>query len=78
MEAIIGKYRVRMEESYLILTHDTRVSFDLTLNEALWLMEFIRLYQGATATAQRDSETDDEQEVDLDEQSRSDSVQTRE
>ncbi len=56
MEAIIGKYRVRMEEAGLILTHTTRVSFDLTFDEAIGLMEFIRVYEGAIAAARRDTE----------------------
>jgi hypothetical protein len=55
MEAIIGKYRVRMEESYLILTHTTSISFDLTLDETVGLMEFIKVYQAAIAAAQRDT-----------------------
>lgn len=55
MEAIIGKYRVRMEEARLILTHTTRLSFDLTMDEALGLMDFIKVYQPAIAAAQRDT-----------------------
>lgn len=56
MDAIIGKYRVRMEETGLILTHSTRFSFDLTLDEVVRLMEFIKVYQAAIAAAQRDIE----------------------
>jgi hypothetical protein len=47
MDAIIGKYRVSMEETGLILTHPAGISFDLTLKEAIELMEFIRVYQDA-------------------------------
>ncbi len=56
MEAIIGKYIVRMEEARLILTHTTRLSFDLTMDEAVGLMDFIKVYQPAIAAAQRDTE----------------------
>jgi len=56
MDAIIGRYKARMEETGLILTHPTGVSFDLTLEETVWLMEFIKGYQSAIAVAQRDTE----------------------
>ena len=55
MDAIIGKYRVRMEEIGLILTHPTRFSFDLTLDEVVRFTEFINLYKDAIALAQRDT-----------------------
>jgi hypothetical protein len=71
MEAIIGKYRVRMEETSLILTHATGISFDLTLDEAVGLMEFIKVYQAAIAAAQRDTEPRIERIV-VDKQSSSD------
>ena len=54
MDAIIGKYMVRMEETSLILTHPARFSFDLTLDEAVRLMEFIKVNQAAIVAAQRD------------------------
>jgi hypothetical protein len=54
MDAIIGRYRVHIEETGLILTHPTRISFDLTLDEAKGLMEFIKVYQDASAAAQQD------------------------
>jgi hypothetical protein len=56
MEAIIGKYRVRMEETSLILTHAAGISFDLTLDEAVGLVEFIKVYRSAIAIAQCDTE----------------------
>ena len=56
MDAIIGKYRVRMEETGLILTHPTRLSFDLTLDEVVRLTEFINVYKDAIALALRDTE----------------------
>jgi hypothetical protein len=54
MDAIIGKYRARIEETGLILTHPTRISFDLTLDEAKGLMELIKVYQDARAAAQHE------------------------
>ncbi len=56
MDAIIGKYRARMEETGLILTHPTGLSFELTLDETVELMEFIKVYQAAIAAVQRDTE----------------------
>ena len=56
MDTIIVKYRARIEESCLILTHPTRLSFELTLDEAVELMEFIKVYQAAIAAAQRQTE----------------------
>jgi hypothetical protein len=56
MDAIIGKYRARMEETGLILTHPTGLSFELTLDETVELMEFIKVYQAAIAAVQHDTE----------------------
>src|SRR5689334_15130576 len=55
MDAIIGKYRVSMEGTALILTHPAGISFDLTLDEAVELMEFISVYQDAIATMLHDT-----------------------
>ena len=55
MDALIGKYRARMEETGLILTHPTGLSFELTLDETVELMEFIRVYQDAIATMLHDT-----------------------
>jgi hypothetical protein len=54
MDAIIGKYRARIEETGLILTHPTGISFDLTLDEEVGLMGLIKVYQDARAAAQQD------------------------
>jgi hypothetical protein len=56
MDAIIGKYRARVEETGLILTHPTGLSFELTLDKTVELMEFIKVYQAAIAAVQRDTE----------------------
>jgi hypothetical protein len=52
MEAMIGKYRARMKKSGLALIHPVGFNFDLTLDEAVELMEFIDDCRGAIVTAQ--------------------------
>lgn len=47
MDAIIGKYRVRMEDSRLIITHSAGISFDLTMDEAQGLWYFLNVYSQA-------------------------------
>lgn len=56
MDVLIGKYKFRVEEWGLILTHPVGMSFDLTLEEAEGLMEFIKSYRAAIAVAQCDTE----------------------
>jgi hypothetical protein len=77
MDAMIGKYRAHMEETGLVLTHPTGISFDLTLDEAKWLMEFIKVYQYTRADAEHDTEPRIEKVV-VDEESSSDTDQTSE
>jgi hypothetical protein len=55
MDAIIGRYRARMEEMGLVLTHSSGISFDLTAVEALELMDFIRVYRQALMTTERET-----------------------
>ena len=56
MYVIIGKYGVLMDETGLVLTHPTGISFHLTPDEAEGIMRFIKVYQDAMATEQRDTE----------------------
>ena len=56
MDVIIRKYRLHMEENVLVLTHPAGISFDLTLDEAIGLMEAIKVYKDAKSLAQRDTE----------------------
>ena len=56
LDAIVGRYRVRMEESGMILTHPSGISFDLTADEALSLHEFIGIYRKTLEIADRDTE----------------------
>jgi hypothetical protein len=53
MDAIIGRYKVRMEDSGLILTHPSGISFDITADEALDLQDFLKVYRRALFTSER-------------------------
>ncbi len=55
MNAIIGRYKARMEDSGLILTHPAGISFDLTVNEALELLEFLKIHRQALITTERET-----------------------
>ena len=55
MDAIIGRYKAHMEESGLVLTHPTGICFDFTIEEALDLLDFIKVYQRALVTKERDT-----------------------
>ncbi len=72
MDAIIGRYRVRMEEMGLVLTHSSGISFDLTAEEALDLMDFIKVYRQALMTTERETNPELERIV-IDEEIRIDS-----
>jgi hypothetical protein len=59
MDAIIGRYRVRMEENGLTLKHAAGINFDLTVEETLGLFDFINVYRETLLTLrQADPETD--------------------
>ena len=45
MDAMIGRYRACMEQTGLILRHATGISFDLTPDETLGLLNFLNAYQ---------------------------------
>jgi hypothetical protein len=72
MDAIIGRYRARMEEMGLVLTHSSGISFDLTAEEALDLMDFIKVYRHALMTTERETNPQLESIV-IDEEMRIDS-----
>jgi len=63
MDAIIGRYRVRMEEMGLVLKHATGISFDLTPEETLHLLDFINAYRQTLLLMQQDSGHDTEPEL---------------
>ncbi len=43
---------MRMEETMLVITHPTGISFDLTLDETLVLADFIAVYRQTLLTLQ--------------------------
>lgn len=47
MDRMIGKYRARMKETGLVLIHPVGISFDLSPDQAVELMEFIDGFQDA-------------------------------
>ena len=55
MDAIIGRYKVRIESGSLVLTHPAGISFDLTPDEALELQDFIKVYRQALITRERET-----------------------
>jgi hypothetical protein len=56
MDAIIGRYQVNMEEARLVLKHPSGISFDLTSQEALDLLDFINIYRKAMLTLGRETD----------------------
>ena len=56
IDAIIGRYRVRMEKTGLVLTHPSGICFDLTAEEAIGLLEFVRVYRKSLLAAERDTD----------------------
>lgn len=55
MDAIIGRYKVRMGDSGLVLTHPSGISFDMTADEALELSDFLKVYRRTLITAERET-----------------------
>lgn len=45
MDAILGRYRVRVNDTGLVLTHPAGISFDITANEALAFLDFLESHQ---------------------------------
>ena len=56
MDAIIGRYRAHMEETGLILIHATGISFELTVDETLGLLNFINVYRQTLLTMQEEQD----------------------
>jgi hypothetical protein len=55
MYAIIGRYKVSMEDTGLIIKHGAGIAFDLTPGETLGLLDFMKAYQ-QTLISIRDAE----------------------
>jgi hypothetical protein len=56
MDAIMGRYRVHLERTGLVLSHEAGLSFDLTPDETLWLLDFINVYRQTLITIQRETD----------------------
>ncbi len=46
MDAIIGRYKVGLKETGLILKHETGIAFELTIEETLGFFSFLNAYHG--------------------------------
>ena len=55
MDAIIGRYKVRMEDSGIILTHPSGISFEIKAEEALILYDFLKVYRQTLLTTERET-----------------------
>lgn len=62
MDAIIGRYRARMEETGLVLRHPSGINFDLTPEETLGLSDFINVYKQTLIALERERDLEVEQE----------------
>ena len=58
MDAIIGRYKVRVEDSGIVLTHPSGISFEITAEEALDLQDFLKIYRQALLTSERETNPD--------------------
>ena len=56
MDAIIGRYRLRMEETGLLLKHEAGIIFDMTPSETLGLLNFISAYRENLETVEGETE----------------------
>lgn len=56
MDAIIGRYRIGIERTGLILKHQSGIIFDLTPEEALAFLDFIRVFRETLSTMERDTD----------------------
>ncbi len=55
MDAIIGRYKVRVEDLGIVLTHPSGISFEITAEEALDLQDFLKVYRQTLLTSERET-----------------------
>ena len=55
MDAIIGRYKVRMEDTGIVLTHPSGISFEIKAEEALDLQNFLKIYRQTLLTSERET-----------------------
>ena len=64
MDAIVGRYRVRLEEDgLLVLKHPSGICFDLTVEETLEFLDFISVYRKALLAIDQDENRDTDPEL---------------
>ena len=56
MDAIIGRYRVNIEETGIVLKHQSGICFDLGPDEALGILDFIKAYRQTLVMMERDTD----------------------
>ena len=52
MDAIIGRYKVRIEDEGIVLTHPSGISFEITSKEALDLQDLLKVYRQTLQTTE--------------------------
>ena len=55
MDAIIGRFKVRVEDLGIVLTHPSGISFEITADEALDLQDFLKVYRQTLLTSERET-----------------------
>jgi hypothetical protein len=63
MDAIIGRYKVSLEETGLILKHGTGIAFELTIEETLGFFSFLNVYHETLLTLKDDDEPETEKMI---------------
>lgn len=56
MDAIIGRYRAQIEESGIVLKHQSGICFDLLPDEALGILDFIKAYRQTLVMMERNTD----------------------
>jgi len=56
MDAIIGRYRVHIEETGIVLKHQSGICFDLSPDEALGILDFIKAYRQTLVAMERNTD----------------------
>jgi len=63
MDAILGRYRVRINDTGLVLTHPAGISFDITANESMAFLGFLESHQQTLIAIQSDADSQEESVV---------------
>ena len=63
MDAIIVRYKVRIEDWGIVLTHPSGISFEITSKEALDLQDLLKVYHETLLTTELSSERETNPEL---------------